>query len=78
MRVHRWRQYHVSATRIAHQSGDQNGGRRARDRDQVGEHGKKRRHRLLSFFTSAPNTCLTGKASGFAGDDDDDEARAHQ
>lgn len=49
----------VPTARIARQPGDQNGGRRADDRDPVGEHGKER-YRLLSVFSSAPDTRPTG------------------
>lgn len=65
---------YVPTARIARQPGDQNGGRRADDRDPAGEHGEERR-RLLSVFSSAPDTRPTGNryrtraldASGWGG-----------
>lgn len=50
---------YVPTARVARQPGDQDGGRRADDRDAVGEHGEERR-RLLSVFSSAPDTRPTG------------------
>lgn len=50
---------HVPTARVARQPGDQDGGRRADDRDPVGEHGEERRG-LLSVFSGAPDTRPTG------------------